>query len=86
MTAPEIRHQSDRNRFVYETGTGEEAVITYRLHGDTVDFDHTFVPDSARGKGIASRLVDAAAAWAREQGYRITASCSYARAYLRLPQ
>lgn len=85
MTAPEITHQPDQNRFVCDTGTGE-AVITYQLHGNSIDFDHTFVPTSARGRGLAPKLVDVAAAWAREKGYTITASCSFARDYLRLPK
>lgn len=83
MTAPAIVHQPDQHRFVCDTG-GEQAMITYQLNGSTIDFDHTFVPSSARGRGIAALLVDAAAAWARAQGYTLTASCDYACKYLRL--
>ena len=83
MTAPSIIHQPEQQRFVCDTGNGE-AVITYRIQGSTVDFDHTFVPRSARGRGIAALLVDAAADWARAQGLTITASCWYARDYLKL--
>lgn len=83
MTTPEIQHQPDQNRFICDTGT-EQAVITYQLHGNTIDFNHTYVPASARGRGIAALLVDAAANWARAQGYTLTASCWYARDYLNL--
>ena len=83
MTAPSIIHQPEQQRFVCDTGNGE-AVITYRIQGNMVDFDHTFVPRSARGRGIAALLVDAAADWARAQGLTITASCWYARDYLKL--
>ena len=83
MTTPAVEHQPQHNRFVCDTGNGE-AVITYRLNGNTIDFDHTYVPGSARGRGIAALLVDTAAAWARTQGYTLTASCWYARDYLQL--
>ena len=83
MTTPEIQHQPDQNRFICDTGTGQ-AAITYQLHGNTIDFNHTYVPDSARGRGIAALLVDTAADWAKAQGYNLTASCWYARDYLKL--
>lgn len=83
MTVPEILHQPEQQRFICNTGTGE-AVITYQLHGNTIDFNHTYVPATARGRGIAALLVDAAAAWARGQGYTLSASCWYARDYLQL--
>ena len=83
MTAPTIQHQPEQARFVCDTGNGE-AVITYRLQGSTIDFNHTYVPSSARGRGIAALLVDAAADWAKAQGYTLTASCWYARDYLQL--
>lgn len=83
MPTPVIQHQPDQSRFVCDTGNGE-AVITYRVQGNTIDFNHTYVPGTARGRGIAALLVDAAAAWARGQGYALTASCWYARDYLKL--
>jgi predicted GNAT family acetyltransferase len=35
------------------------------------------VHPSLRGGGVAGRLLDAAAAWARGSGTRLSASCSY---------
>lgn len=82
-TLPVVIHQPEQQRFVCDTGTGE-AVLTYRLTGTQVDFNHTYVPHSARGRGLAALLVDTAAAWARAEGLTITASCWYARDYLQL--
>ena len=83
MTNPAIQHQPEHQRFVCVTPHGE-ALITYRLNGTTIDFDHTFVPRQARGTGLAAQLVDTAADWARSQHYTLTASCWYARDYLQL--
>lgn len=54
------------------------AEMTYRRLGDThVLVDHTEVDPSLRGKGVARTLLDAAVAWARQTGTRMSASCSY---------
>lgn len=38
---------------------------------------HTYVPGSKRGRGLASRLCDAAFAHARRHGLRVIPTCSY---------
>lgn len=83
MTAkPSVIHQPEKSRFICTTAAGE-AEMTYRLSGTSVDFNHTYVPNEARGHGIAGLLVDAGLAWARAQGLDIRASCSYVQAHLR---
>ena len=58
---------------------GGEAEMTYRHWPDRViSIDHTFVPESHRGQGIAEALMKAAIATAREEGLRIRPLCSYA--------
>jgi predicted GNAT family acetyltransferase len=61
---------------------GMEAVLEYRLHGDSIDFAHTYVPEALRGRGIAEKLVRTGIAWAREQDYAMQASCWYAKRFL----
>jgi predicted GNAT family acetyltransferase len=36
-----------------------------------------------RGSGVAEKLVRTGIRWAREQGYEMTASCWYAKRFLR---
>lgn len=68
-------------RFVHRS-EGTEAELTYAnaaASGDTprVIADHTFVPDSMRGQGIAARLTDALIAAARHEGWKVIPRCSY---------
>lgn len=45
--------------------------------------DHTLVPPEIGGRGIAAELVEALAADAREQGFKVVPQCSYVAAAFR---
>lgn len=77
-----VRHEPQRQRFVALVD-GVESVADYRLSGQRVDFNHTYVPDALRGRGVAEKLVRTALSWARQEGYQIEASCWYVRKFLR---
>ena len=47
-----------------------------------LEITHTIVSTSLQGQGIAKKLVEKVLEIAKEKGYRVTASCSYARHYL----
>jgi predicted GNAT family acetyltransferase len=64
-----VHHDNAARRFTADID-GVEAVLEYReLDGGTLDYYHTFVPQSLRGAGIASRLTDAALRYARDHGF-----------------
>lgn len=64
-------------------GASREAELTWVERGDIRHATHTYVPDEARGKGIAEQLVKAMLADAREEGFRIAPDCSYVATYFR---
>jgi uncharacterized protein len=73
-----------RGRYVIHLAPGAEAEMTYRKDGDgPMVIDHTGVPPEFEGRGIAARLVNAAIADARDQGFKITPVCSYVVAQFR---
>lgn len=78
-----VQHQPERQRFIVQ-GKNAEAALEYRmLDSQAVDFHHTFVPDELRGQRVAEALVQRGFEWAREEGYDIHASCSYAARFLK---
>jgi predicted GNAT family acetyltransferase len=68
-----VWHDAAQHRFEMQGG----AHLSYTPCLGFMDYDHTFVPDSMRGGGVASRLALAAFEHARGQGWRVKPSCSY---------
>lgn len=59
------------------------AEITFkRLNYRQLEVDHTFTDPSLRGQGIARRLVEKVAQYARVEGFKVSATCPYARRVL----
>lgn len=73
--------QGHKGRFsAHVEGTEDEGELTISAVSDAlVIADHTFVPDTLRGTGVASALVEALIADARAKGYRIIPLCPFVR-------
>jgi predicted GNAT family acetyltransferase len=62
-------------------GIAEEAELTYsRVNPHLMIADHTFVPDSMRGRAVGRQLATRLVEDAREQGVKIIALCPYVNA------
>lgn len=62
---------------------GQVAYAEYHLDPGTITFTHTRVPESLRGRGIGTRLIEAGLSLARERGLRVKPQCPFFAAYLR---
>ena len=80
MTSP-IRDITALSRFELDDG-GVTAVLNYKLAGDVITFEHTETPVAARGRGLASRLVQGALEAARARRLKVVPRCSFVRAFL----
>ncbi|NDK55824.1 GNAT family N-acetyltransferase [Pontibacter fetidus] len=79
----EVKHDQDDMRF-YIVIDEEEAELTYSYTEDNdMDFDHTFVPESARGQGIAHKLARHGLDYARENNCKAIASCPAVEAFVK---
>jgi predicted GNAT family acetyltransferase len=45
--------------------------------------DYTGVPPELQGQGLAALLVQTALDWARQEGLKVVAQCSYVAVYMR---
>ncbi|MBN9251169.1 MAG: N-acetyltransferase [Mesorhizobium sp.] len=73
-----------RGRYVLAMPGGDEAYLTFvRSSPSHIVIDYSFVPLSARGRGVAARLVAYAVQDARDTGTRITPVCGYVAAEFR---
>lgn len=66
--------------FAYYSGTEKIGEIHFRQQANLLFAYHTYVSPAARGQGIAQKLLDALANYAREHHYQIVAQCSYVQA------
>ncbi len=62
------------HRFVLKVD-GDVAYAEYELAGAVITFVHTFVPEALRGRGLATRLVEAGLAEARRRGWKVVPQC-----------
>lgn len=53
------------------------AEISWQLRDGVMHMNHTYVSNVLRGQGIAKRLLDTAADYARTNDYKMNAICSY---------
>ena len=63
--------------FVYEQNGQRVAEITWIERDGVMNMNHTYVSDVLRGQGVAKKLLDAAANYARENSMKMKAICSY---------
>lgn len=79
---PDIRHIPQTHRFE-TTVNGFTAFVNYQVVNGALDILHTIVPVPIEGQGIASALVREAYEYAKSNGLKCKATCSYAVAWLR---
>ncbi len=79
---PKIEFDSKHKKF-FVSMNGKEAVLEFvEVGSDTLNFTHTYVPGEFRGQGMAAKLVEVGLKYARDQGKKVIASCSYVKSYL----
>lgn len=61
---------------------GERAYVIYEIYDGSLDVRKTLVPPALGGQGIAGKLVKFAYDYAKEQGLKCIATCSYAVKWL----
>lgn len=77
-----IKHDKKYQQFTANIGE-EEAELAYATPSEEVlDFMHTYVPETARGKGVANKLIEEGLCYAEENGKKVIASCPVVKEYI----
>lgn len=79
----EITHDETRRRFVTETDAGEAELAYEERGGRVLNFTHTFVPQGARGAGVADALAERAFEYARAGDYTVVPTCHFVQGWVR---
>lgn len=67
----------DEFAFRETEGGSVKAEITWTQMADLMVMEYTYVEESLRNQGLAKQLVDHAAAYARDNQFKMQAVCSY---------
>lgn len=79
----DVNHDPARGIFTARV-EGHVAYLRYLPAGERVlDYASTFVPESLRGRGIASAIVRHALDYARAEGLRVIPSCWFVSDFLK---
>ncbi|WP_420456691.1 GNAT family N-acetyltransferase [Rubrivirga sp.] len=78
---PDVRHDTDQNRFAADV-EGGTAELRYQRRDGALVFVHTFVPEPSRGQDVGEALVEAGLAYARENKLGVVAQCPYVAHYV----
>lgn len=67
------------DEFAFRDAEGDQvkAEITWTQLADVMVMEYTYVEESLRNQGLAKQLVDRAAAYARENQFKMQPVCSY---------
>lgn len=77
-----IVHNEQTQRFELEKD-GVVAFLDYKIvNQNTLDYQHTIVPEQLSGQGIGSQLVAFALQYAQQQKFKVIASCSFVARYI----
>lgn len=76
-----VRHNEAEGRYEL-TVEGQLAIVAYDRREGALIFTHTEVPQTLEGKGVGSRLVEAALADARRQSLKVVPLCEFVAAYI----
>ena len=76
-----VVHNAQEQRFEIQAD-GHVAFAHYFQEGDLTVFDHTYVPDAFRGRGVAATLVRAALEEARKRRWQIAPRCSFVAGFI----
>lgn len=77
-----IYHDQENQKFFIKIN-GNEGQLKYTKNDDLLDFHYTYVPDDFRGKGVASKIVESALEFAKDNNFKVKPTCPFVAGYIK---
>ncbi len=78
-----VEHNTEDQEFTANIAGGE-AELAYSLpENNVIDFQHTYVSENLRGKGVAEQLVKTGLEYARNNNLKVMATCQFVASYVK---
>ncbi|XP_049549244.1 protein NATD1 [Anopheles darlingi] len=79
----EVLNDASLSKFVINLDENNRAFLKYSIDQQrkVISFQHTFVPDAAKGKGLGKILSKAAFQYAIEQNLKVKLECEFTQKY-----
>ena len=77
-----IEHDERDRRFFVHLDDGDAELAYTRVDPNLMDIQHTYVPENARGEGLAESLAEAAFDFARDNGLCVVPTCPFVRKWV----
>lgn len=78
-----VTHNANSRRFETQAADGSLSFLDYTFTGNRITFEHTFVPEPLRGRGLAATLARAALDEARQRNWKVVPRCSYVAGFIK---
>ena len=78
----EVVHVPDKNRYELRLGGRVVGHLAYHRHDGRIAYTHTEIAKACEGRGLGSRLVEAALSDARRDGLEVAPLCPFVRWYI----
>lgn len=76
-----VEHDKENQQFTVALETDEAELAYATQETGIIAFTHTFVPETARGKGIANLLITEGLRYAEANNLKVLAQCEAVQAY-----
>lgn len=77
-----VIHKVGRQRFEMRIGNEPPAFVSYTRQADHIILEHTYVPETLRGNGVAAALTKAALREAEKRAWKIDSRCQYVTRFI----
>ena len=77
----EIKHDKKYQQFTISLGDDDAELAYSKPDEKTISFTHTYVPEAARGKGMADRLIEEGLHYAEAHNLRVVPGCEVVEAF-----